>query len=111
VARQIITKAFEEGIPEGVCLNVNIPNVEFALIKGMKVCRQAVANWEEEFDERKDPMGKTYFWLTGVFKNYDTGEDTDIWALEQNYVSIVPCQFDITSHATLGHFKPWETHA
>jgi 5'-nucleotidase len=111
IARKIIAQAFESGIPEGICLNVNIPKGPRELIKGIKVCRQAVANWEEEFDERKDPMGKTYFWLTGVFRNYDEGTDTDIWALENNYVSVVPCQFDITAHKNLNHFKPWEQHA
>ena len=110
VARTIISQAFESGIPEGICLNVNIPKVGPELIKGIKVCRQALANWEEEFDERKDPMGKTYFWLAGVFKNYDSGTDTDIWALENNYVSVVPCQFDLTAHSTLAHFKSWEQH-
>jgi 5'-nucleotidase len=107
-ARMIIKQALENPIPKGVCLNVNIPDVELDLIKGIKVCRQAVANWEEEFDERKDPSGKTYFWMTGVFKNHDSGVDTDIWALDNNYVSIVPCQFDITAHSVLNELKAWE---
>ena len=108
VARKLIPMALEKGIPEGICLNVNIPNVTQELIKGIRICRQADANWEEEFDERKDPSGKTYFWLTGVFRNYDSGTDTDVWALEHNYVSVVPCKFDITAHDTLGTFKTWE---
>lgn len=108
IARKLIKLALEQPIPEGICLNVNIPKLEPELIKGMKVCRQAKANWEEEFDERKDPSGKTYFWMTGIFKNYDKGEDTDIWALDHNYVSIVPCQFDITSHQSLSQLKTWE---
>lgn len=108
VARKLIAHALENHIPEGVCLNVNIPKASPDLIRGIKVCRQATANWEEEFDERKDPSGKPYYWMTGVFRNYDEGTDTDIWALENNYVSVVPCQFDITSHSTLDHFKSWE---
>ena len=108
VVRKIIGMALKDKMPDGVCLNVNIPAVTPDLIKGIKVCRQARANWEEEFDERKDPFGKQYFWLTGKFKNYDEGKDTDIWALENNYVSIVPCQFDITAHHTLQHYKTWE---
>ncbi len=108
VARKIIAQALEHRIPEGICLNVNIPNVTTDLIRGIKVCRQATANWEEEFDERKDPSGKPYYWMTGVFRNYDQGKDTDIWALENNYVSVVPCQFDITAHSSLEHFKSWE---
>lgn len=110
VARILIAQALENEMPDRICLNVNIPNVSKDLIKGIKVCRQAIANWEEEFEERKDPSGKPYFWLTGIFKNYDSGTDTDIWALENNYVSVVPCQFDITAHTTLNHFKSWEQH-
>jgi len=110
VARILIAQALENEMPDRICLNVNIPNVSKELIKGIKVCRQAIANWEEEFEERKDPSGKPYFWLTGIFKNYDSGTDTDIWALENNYVSVVPCQFDITAHTTLNHFKSLEQH-
>jgi 5'-nucleotidase len=80
-------------------LNVNIPAVPLELIKGAKVCRQAYAKYEEAFKERKDPHGKKYYWLTGEFVNFDKGKDTDVWALENNYVSIVPVQFDLTNMA------------
>lgn len=82
-----------------LCLNVNIPNVEASLIKGIKLCRQAYAKYEEEFDARKDPAGRTYYWLTGEFKNFDKGKDTDVWALNHNYVSVVPVQYDLTDYA------------
>lgn len=88
-----------------LCLNVNIPNVDLSLIKGLKVCRQAYAKYDEEFDERKDPAGRRYFWLTGEFKNFDKGKDTDVWALENNYVSVVPVQFDLTNHTLLQNLK------
>jgi 5'-nucleotidase len=81
-----------------LCLNVNIPNVGPELIKGIKVCRQAYAKYEEDFDERLDPTGKKYYWLTGEFKNFDKGTDTDVWALKNNYVSVVPVQFDLTNY-------------
>ena len=67
----------------------------------MKVCRQANANWEEEFEERKDPKGRIYYWLKGEFVNYDKGTDTDEWALANHYVSVVPVQFDVTAHSSL----------
>ncbi len=82
-----------------LCLNVNIPKGEEKLIKGIKICRQAYAKYQEEFDERKDPHGRKYYWLTGEFLNFDKGKDTDVWALEHNYVSVVPVQFDLTNHA------------
>ncbi|ALI98208.1 5'/3'-nucleotidase SurE [Rufibacter tibetensis] len=98
---ELITRqALEHGIPAGVALNVNFPKQSDKPIAGIKVCRQARAKWEEEFDERLDPRGRSYFWLTGNFVNFDKGDDTDEAALAQNYVSVVPCQFDMTaSHA------------
>jgi 5'-nucleotidase len=106
--RIVIDHVLRDGIPQGVCLNVNIPNVSAEMIRGIKVCRQARANWEEEFDERKDPNGKPYYWLTGVFKNYDDGQDTDIWALENNFVTVVPCEVDLTAHEAIQRYKHWE---
>lgn len=98
---ELITRqALEHGIPQGIALNVNFPKKTDKALAGVKVCRQARAKWEEEFDERLDPRGRSYFWLTGNFVNFDKGEDTDEAALAQNYVSVVPCQFDMTaSHA------------
>ena len=105
VARQVLT----HGIPRGSLLNVNIPALSFKKIKGIKICRQAVAKWNEEFDEREDPRGGKYYWLTGKFVNYDHGEDTDEWALEHNYVSIVPVQYDLTNnHAMRFINKNWD---
>ena len=79
-------------------LNVNIPTGPADKIKGIKICRQAYAKYEEDFSERLDPHGKKYYWLTGAFKNFDKGKDTDVWALEHNYVSVVPVQFDLTNY-------------
>ena len=77
---------------------MNIPSVDASLIKGIKVCRQAYAKYDEEFQERKDPSGKKYYWLTGEFLNFDKGKDTDVWALKNNFVSVVPVQFDLTNY-------------
>lgn len=96
--KKIAEWVLKQGLPQGVCLNVNIPNLSESELMGFKICRQARANWEEEFDKRKDPGGNDYFWLTGVFKNYDQGRDTDIWALSNNYISVVPTQYDMTAH-------------
>ncbi len=105
IAGQVLKK----GLPRGSLLNVNIPAHNGKPIKGVKVCRQAIAKWEEEFDEREDPRGKKYFWLTGKFVNYDKGEDTDEWALEHNYVSIVPVQYDLTAHHGIRYInKNWD---
>jgi 5'-nucleotidase len=89
-----------------VLLNVNFPN-HTAPIKGIKICRQANAKWAEEFDERKDPHNRDYYWLTGVFQNNDKGEDSDVWALNNHYVSVVPVQFDMTAHHAISTLNGW----
>ena len=97
--RKITESVLIHGLPDGVCLNVNIPKSDKdKKLKGVRVCRQAKANWEEEFDERNDPKGRKYYWLTGKFVNYDKGDDTDERALENHYISIVPVQYDVTAH-------------
>lgn len=96
--KTIASQVLENGLPEGVILNVNFPKLKEDEIKGIKVCRQAKAFWKEEFDKRKTPQGKDYYWLTGEFINQDNGEDTDEWALANGYISIVPVQFDLTAH-------------
>lgn len=109
VVKSIASKVLQNGLPAGVCLNVNIPKLDYELIKGIKVCRQAKATWIEKFDERHDPNGQPYYWLTGKFENFDTKEkDTDIWALENNYVSIVPTQFDMTAHQSIKEIAKWK---
>jgi len=105
----IARQALAHGIPVGTALNVNFPKKSEAKIAGIKVCRQARAKWEEEFEERLDPNKRRYFWMTGSFVNPDQGEDTDEWALAHNYVSIVPCQFDLTAAFAMAQIdNEWE---
>mgnify|MGYP005990959281 CR=1 FL=1 len=107
-ASQIIAQFLKKDYKKGICLNVNIPNVSQDLIAGVKVCKQANGNWEEDFDERIDPNGKTYYWLTGKFVVYDNSDDTDEWALANNYVSIVPVQYDVTDYSVINDIKHFE---
>lgn len=105
--KQIVKEALSNGIPKGVVLNVNIPKLEPKNIKGIKICRQARANWKEKFDKRTNPMGKDYYWLSGEFELLDKGEDTDEWALANGYISIVPTQFDLTAHHAIQDINNW----
>jgi 5'-nucleotidase len=102
---KLIEWVLRNKMPEHTCLNVNFPKVALELLNGIKVCRQADAYWKEEFDERQNPGGKTYYWLTGSFVNRDKGEDTDEWALANNYVSVVPVHYDVTAHAAIAKLK------
>ncbi len=105
--KKIATEVLQKKLPENVILNVNFPKKIAEDIKGIKICRQAKAMWEEKFDKRKTPQGKDYYWLTGEFVNQDTGEDTDEWALENNYISVVPVQFDLTAHHAIQPLNNW----
>lgn len=96
--KKIAKSILDKGLPSGVVLNVNFPKKSNEPIKGIRICRQAKANWEEKFSKRQTPMGRDYYWLTGEFVLYDQGEDTDEWALKNNYISIVPVQFDLTAY-------------
>jgi len=103
--KKIALNVLEQGLPDGVVLNVNFPKSK--KFNGIKVCRQARANWVEEFDKRTNPQGRVYYWLTGKFVNMDKGEDTDEWALANNYISIVPVQFDLTAHHFIHKLNNW----
>lgn len=97
-AKVISQQVLQYGLPEATLLNVNIPRLPLKAIKGAKICRQARARWEEDYDKRKDPRNEEYYWLKGKFIVEDQGEDTDEWALHNGFVSIVPTQFDMTAH-------------
>lgn len=103
----LIEKAFKLEFPKGVCLNVNIPKLDHSEIKGFKICKQAHAFWADRFDKRKDQFGRTYFWLTGEFSDVDKRPDTDLHALKEGYISIVPTLFDLTAYDKLTHFENW----
>ena len=96
--RLIVEKMLSTKLDKHTVLNVNIPAVAPELLKGFKICKQAYAKYEEDFIERNDPHGRHYYWLTGEFVNFDKAKDTDVWALANNYVSVVPVQFDLTNY-------------
>jgi 5'-nucleotidase len=109
-AQLVIEQLLTKGVPDFHLLNVNIPALPLADIQGIRVCRQALqAKWVEDFLERQDPMGKNYYWVTGRFLTDDHNTDTDIWALEHGFVSLVPVQHDLTAYDDM-HFirKNWE---
>lgn len=108
VVRKVVREALKEGIPDSCCLNVNIPKGPPSDLNGIKICRQGKGHWQDEFEERNDPMGRPYFWLKGAFESREDKEDTDIWALKNNFVSVVPVKFDMTAHEHLKMISDWE---
>jgi len=108
--RIIVEHVLTHQMDKHLILNVNFPAVPENLIKGIRVARQAYAKYEEDFVERNDPNSRKYYWLTGKFVNFDRGRDTDVWALEHNYVSVVPVQFDMTNYVLKSKLeKTWKS--
>lgn len=109
IAKVLAKQVLSNGLPPHVCLNVNIPPLKLTEIKGIRMSRQAKATWKERFDERKDPYGNSYYWLTGEFIGLEKEkEDSDVWAVQNNYVSVVPVQFDLTAYDALEGLKNWD---
>ena len=101
--KKIVQDVLEKGMPQDICLNVNIPAIEN--IKGIHVCRQAKASWQEGFETRTDPRGMDYHWLTGSFVVNDHGNDTDLFALQRGYISAVPIHIDLTAYQAMETLK------
>ena len=105
---EITKKVLKEGLPKGVCLNVNFPKRCEEPMKGIKVCRQAACRWVEYFEDCYDENGEKYYNLDGEFVSDDIAPDTDLWALKNNYASVVPTCFDWTAHSQIGPMKTYE---
>lgn len=105
---EITRKVLDEGLPQGVCLNVNFPKRCEEPMKGIKVCRQANCRWVEYFNDLVDENGERYYNLDGTFVSDDIMPDTDLWALEHNYIAVVPTCFDWTAHSQIGPMKTYE---
>ncbi len=105
---KIIRFALKNNFHPGKLLNVNIPKLPANSIRGLRICRQADARWVEEFMEGRDPSNQPYYWLTGKFVNGDQGEDTDVWALENGFISVVPSMHDLTDHTALSNMRAIE---
>lgn len=99
----------QRGLPDGVCLNVNIP-VSSPAPSASRVVRACRGNWSDEYQEYTDPQGRKFYWLTGKFRNLEPeNENTDEWCLSHGIVSIVPTRLDRTGHSLLADLKYLET--
>jgi len=106
--RIVLENLIKDGLPQGTCLNVNIPKLLEDEIKGIEVCRMTKGVWKEEYGKRTDPSGRNYYWLTGYFKNFEPdADDTDEWLLDKGYVTIVPIQVDLTAYDCIDRVKKW----
>ena len=107
-ARQVAAQILTRGLPDGTLLNVNVPPIAIEAIKGFATTRQARSRWIEEFEERVDTNKHPYYWLGGYFVNLDDGDDTDLAAIENGFVSVTPMKLDWTDHAFTDKLRTWE---
>ena len=107
VASLVVKSVLTHRLPRFTALNVNIPRLSLSDLNGIRITRQALGRWVEEFEQRVDPYGRKYYWLTGRFQLDDEGEDTDIWALRNGYVSVCPVEIDATAHHNLAILHSW----
>ncbi|MEI6576319.1 MAG: 5'/3'-nucleotidase SurE [Bacteroidota bacterium] len=108
--RKITEHVLKQGLAPHTCLNVNIPSINSGEIRGIMVCRMGKGYWEEVLEERRDPHNRPYYWLAGSFQSLDHGTDTDEWALDNHYISVVPIQLDLTAHNLIPTLKDLENH-
>jgi 5'-nucleotidase len=106
VVARIFQKVAEFGLPDGICLNVNIPKGE---VKGINFTRQTRGKWMEEFEKRTDPHGRDYYWMTGYFNDAENeARDTDTFALLNGFVSVVPVTTDLTAYSAFHFMQKWK---
>ncbi len=104
--RQIVSKVLQQGLPRGVCLNVNFPLGPF---KGVRVCRMAYGTWYDECVKEHHPRGYDYYWMVGSYRNDEPqADDTDNWALTNGYVAITPTRIDVTAYEAIEKLKDWK---
>jgi 5'-nucleotidase len=106
-ARRLAEQVLERGLPDDVLLNVNVPDLPADQVRGIRVTRQARARWEEEFEERRDPMDRPYYWLGGRFVDLDDRPDTDLVALAEGFVSVTPLLLDLTAGEEMERVRAW----
>jgi 5'-nucleotidase len=106
LTRQLAFRLLEEGLPQGVYLNLNVPNLP--RVKGVRVCRQAEGRFINEYMRMENPSGSPVYWLTGSLQsNLPPHPEDDIPALDAGYASLVPCKIDVTDYDFMGRLKAW----
>ena len=110
-ARKLALKIVEQGLPKGTLLNVNVPPVAASEIKGIVITKQGKSVWNDEFESRRDPSDREYFWLKGDLLELDHDDDIDQRAVLNNKVSITPIHYDLTDYATLEAMKKWDINS
>ena len=104
--RRMVARVLTEGLPEGVCLNVNFPKLPS--FRGVKVCRMTKGIWYNEVEKCHHPRNYDYWWMVGHYANLEPeSDDTDEWALDHGYVAVTPTRIDVTAYDMLDRMSNW----
>jgi 5'-nucleotidase len=107
LAKILVLEVMEKGLRPGTLLNVNVPDLPADKIKGVLITQQGLSKWDDVYEERIDPYGKKYYWLTGKIIEMDENLKADHYALNQDYVAITPIHFDLTDYNTYDLMQSW----
>lgn len=111
LAKELVLEVHEKGVKAGTLLNVNIPDLPKDEIKGVVVTKQGLSKWDDVYEERVDPYGKKYYWLTGQIIDLDKDIGSDHFALQNNYATITPIHFDLTDYEMYEELKSWNINS
>lgn len=105
--RRVVERVLAEGLPKGVCLNVNFPDRK--TFEGIRACRMTFGEWVNEVSTQRHPLGYPYYWMVGHYRNAEPdAQDTDQWALAHGYVAVTPTTIDVTAHQMIDTVNNWK---
>ncbi len=108
VAHKVVEQVINDGLPDGVVLNVNVPYLKEAELKGYMITRQGLRVYRDELDSRIDPRGNPYYWIGGEAPTGVVEDGTDFGSLKEGCVSITPLQLDLTNYKSMDILKKWK---
>ncbi|MCK5832530.1 5'/3'-nucleotidase SurE [bacterium] len=103
----IARKVLQNGLPGGILLNINVPDLPVKSIAGIRVTSQGKTNFNDFFEERMDPRGQRYYWMCGTMVAEDDRSDHDVQALADDFISVTPVHYDLTAYNFLGELSSW----
>lgn len=107
--RRLVQRVMKLGLNRENLLNVNVPAIAPEQIKGVRITRLGVRNYDNLFDERQDPRGNTYFWLGGGVLQEKQQPNSDVTALQEGYISLTPIRLDLTDYGLIEAYqKSWQ---
>ncbi|MBM4017934.1 MAG: 5'/3'-nucleotidase SurE [Planctomycetes bacterium] len=108
LARGLVGRLLEHARGQPILFNINIPDLTKGPPRGVRVVPQSLKGWREGWERRRDPRGRTYYWMIGDLEPEERGIDSDVAALADRYVTVTPLQFDLTDHPRMDEMRGWD---